>query len=194
MSPADILRSSRAGVLAAWERVFPVRFVIDAGGRLIAPLEREAIDAPAGHTLFVPEEADKALQLLLQIEGLGPDPASADRWRAYHGTPRSTRWCAMTIESGRLGALVVDGGELTLVNPLAAAEGGLCRRANADRGALRRGVLRVAGVDVAEPLCVGLDDHGLDVRARFGIVRVRFERAVGSAEDAMRVVDGMLGE
>lgn len=192
-SPADILRASRAGVLMAGERVFPVRFVIDADGRLVAPLEREAVDAD-GHTLFVPEESDEALQLLVRPEELGGGAAAAECWRAYHGTPRSTRWFAMRVESGRLGADVVDGGEITLRNPLAATEPALCRRANADLGALRRAVLRMTGVDVPEPLCVGADDHGLDVRARFGIVRLGFERRVMSTDEAMRVIEGMLEE
>ncbi|MCC6659629.1 MAG: hypothetical protein IT437_01960 [Phycisphaerales bacterium] len=190
--PADILRSNRTGVLMAGERAFPVLFVTAHDGALVAPLEGGAIEA-GGHTLFVPEESVDALQLLVRVARLGPDPAAADRWRAYHGTARSARWCAMSVESGRRGAEVVDGAGLMLVNPLADAEGALCRRVNSDAAALRRAVLGAAGVDVPHPLCVGVDDHGMDVRARFGIVRVGFERPAGSAGEAMRVIEGLLG-
>jgi hypothetical protein len=190
--PADILRSNRTGVLLAGEEAVPCRFILDPAGRIVTPVDTHVLESPQ-HVLFVPDEDAAALQLLLHAHPfVGADPPIADRWRAYHGTPRATRWAAFEIESARLGPLVVDAPAVTSVNPLSPQEPALCRRANADRAALRAACRRT-GVDVPDPLCVGVDPHGLDVRARFGIVRLSFSKPAGdSAAAAASQVDALL--
>lgn len=177
------LRDHRTGVLLADGLVLPVRFVIDGRtGRLVFPCGAAVLDAEE-LVLHVPEERDDALQLLIHAAPTDPGADGAcDRWLGAFGTPDVARWASCTVESGRLGGAVIDGDVLTLVNPLCAAEPALCRRLNADRAALTRLCTRFAGVEVPEPLCVGMDPGGVDVRARFGVVRVPF--AVDAATPA----------
>ncbi len=183
------LRENRAGALSAGGIVAPVGFIIDgATGRIVIPLPRTT--AGAEFVLFVPEESDDALQALLH-DPMDASEEMCDRWRAYHGTPRTAKWGSFSIESARLGGAVIDGGALRLVNALRASEAALCRRANADRAALTRVCERLAGVAVAEPVCVGVDAFGLDVRARFGIVRVPFDGEV-AAESAPGALERLL--
>jgi hypothetical protein len=191
--PADFLRQNREGVLLADGVPFPVRFVIDgATGRLVLPVPPPAL-AASEHVLWVPEESDDALQLLVAPAEIDPaaEPA-CDRWLAGHGTPPWARWAAFTIEAGRAGGEVADAPELTLLNPLRDAEGRLCRRLNRDRDALRRAANRVRGVDIADPAAVGVDPWGADLRARFGIVRLPFPAPAPTEEEAAAAIDALL--
>lgn len=192
MLPADRLRAARAGTLLTGGVPAPVRFVIDGRtGELVMPLP-PGVAAAGDQVLFIPHEADDALQLLLALRPLGPEESSTyDRWQAYHGTPRAPAWVAARIEAARLEGQVVDGSEMTLRNPLVGAEAALCRTANADRAALR-GACRRAGLEVADPVCVGVDPRGLDVRARFEIVRVPFGTEASTPDLAARAVDALL--
>ncbi|MFM9994662.1 MAG: DUF2470 domain-containing protein [Phycisphaerales bacterium] len=187
------LRDHRVGVLLADGLVSAVRFMIDGRtGRLVFPCGPLVFDAEE-LVLHTPEEGDDALQLLVHAAPADPatDPA-CDRWLAAFGTPDVTRWAACTIESGRFGGAVLDGELLTLVNPLLTVEAGLIRRLNADRAALTRLCTRYAGVEVPEPLCVGVDPGGVDVRARFGVVRVPFDVEATTPERADAQLNAML--
>ncbi len=166
--------------------VSAIRFVIDHGsGRVVFP-SSELVFGAEERVLYVPEEASEALQLLL-VDPTRPDPdteESCDRWKAYHGTPEHPRWASCAIESGRLEGAVVEGELLMTPNPLRSVEARVCKRLNADRPLLTRLCTRFAGVEVPEPLCVGVDPGGLDVRARFGIVRVPFKSEAETPEQA----------
>ena len=63
-----LLAAHRIGALAFAEAVRPVKFVLDNDdGRVICPVMSAALDLPE-LVLFVPEESDEALQLLLESE------------------------------------------------------------------------------------------------------------------------------
>lgn len=188
-----VFRAERAGVLAFSEHAVPLKFVTDPQtGHIVAPVmvalleELEAV-------LFVPEESDEAVQLLLTPEPLdGENHPMADRWRIHHGEPVDIRWARFHIEGARHGAMVFDGDAFMVANPLADAEPALCRRLNADKDALGALCQRVLGAAIEEPVCVGVDQDGLHVRARFGVVRVPFEHAAQSADAAERMIESML--
>ena len=189
---ARFLRSNRAGVLLADETPSPFRFVIDGRtGRLIAPAPPALHDA-GEFVLFIPEERGDALQLLLTPERLDDDDPAGDRWLAYHHRPDSKGWAAFAIESGRIDDQVIDGPALMVPNALAAAEPRLCKRCNAGGAeGLAAGCAR-AGIPVAAPLCVGVDPYGLDIRARFGIVRIDFAAPADSEAAAAAAIDALL--
>lgn len=187
------LRGHRDCTLLADETPFGARSVLDpATGRLVLCIP--AAPLAAGQlVLFVPEESDNALQMLVTAEELDPRSDSpCDRWRAYHGEPRAPRWLAMSIVSARLGATVVEGQELMRPNALRRAEPALLRAGNADQAALRRLCRRAAGVFPDAPVLVGVDELGMDVRARFGIIRVEFPRPAPDADDADAVIRSLL--
>ena len=162
------------GMLRFDEQVIALKYVTDpASGRLFAAVP-VAVTLAADHVLYVPEESDDALQLLLSCEECA-DCTTADRWQMYHGTPDHVRWAAFWVDGARHGPWVFDGDALAEPNALHHEEPALCKLANHDRVALARACQQHAGVVVPDPVCVGVSPRGFHVRARFGIVSVRFE-------------------
>jgi hypothetical protein len=162
-------------------------------GRLVMPVPNLAVNSPGGVVMFLPEERDDALQIMLQ--GVGIDPAreaACDRWSAYHGKARERFWGSFGVEGARMGREVADIDELDPRNALDACEGRLCRAVNADRGLLARACRDANAVDAPDPLCVGVDDRGVDVKARFGILRLEFGQRAGTEEAAAREIEKLL--
>lgn len=190
------LRSHHEGTLSADGQIEKTRFVIDgATGRVVLPVHPSTLEA-AELVLFVPEEAPQEgpeLQLLLLPENLDADSEPADRWKAYHGDPRQPRWLSCAIDSGKFGGDVMESESLQLANPLLAAEPRLCKRLNSGKPALAALCERAAHVAVRDPLAVGADPTGLDIRARFGIVHIPFAAPAWSPDDASAAIDAMLG-
>lgn len=188
-------RAHREGTLIADERPIRLRYVTDpATGRLVFPADGATLAAES-LVLFVPDEQPQIgneLQLMLEIEELDPGHAACDRWRAYHGDPRLARWGLCAIEGAKFAGRVVEHEPMAAPNPLAAAEPRLCRVLNTDRGRLCAACRRVAGVEIKEPIAVGVDPWGVDVRARFGIVRLTFIEGAGTPEAAERAVEALL--
>jgi hypothetical protein len=189
----EFFRSHRLGVLLADELAEPIRFVTDAAGRLVFPAIG-AVLAAESLVLFVPEEAPDGdeLQLMLSAEEANAEDEACDRWRTYHGEPRLSKWAVCTIEGAKLAGEVVEHEALAAPNPLRRDEGRLCRMLNADRPALVAAVRRRLGVEISDPLAVGVDSGGFDVRARFGIVRVPFDRSAPNAQDATAMIEAIL--
>lgn len=174
------------------EHVARLKYVFDPrDGRLVASVP-VAVFFATELVFDVPEENDDALQLLVTAEEC-PESAATDRWLAYHGEPEHVRWASFWIDSARHGPWVFDGDALTIPNPLAADEPGLCKRLNAEADRLAVLCQRFAGVPIPKPVCVGVDPRGLHVRASFGVVRVRFETLAPTVVDATRTIEAMLG-
>lgn len=154
----------------------PLRFVLDpASGDPVAPIH-PALLAAAEVILFIPDEEPDALQLLVEPVEIQPDrEAAADRWLIYHGPPPSPRWARLVIQSGRRGREVFDADDLRGPDPLLHHEPRLLTRLNADLSALARACARATGSAPADPRAVGVDPGGLDIRARFGIIRIPFD-------------------
>lgn len=151
------------------------------------------------HTLHVPEESPAVgaeLELLLLTSEVSASDAAIDRWLAAHapldplatdaGKAPHTHWLAGTVDTARFGGQVFDG--LDLRNPLGDREPGYRRRVNADRGWLSRLCAARVGVVPVEPLCLGLDPDGLDVRATNATLPMRVPLAAGWSDRV--AVDG----
>jgi hypothetical protein len=187
----DVLRSTREAVLAFEENFIPIKTTMERStGRLVASAPVATFFA-AEHVVFVPEEAEDALQLLVSPEEI-EEGAETDRWTAYHGEPEHVRWAVMWIDSAKHGPWVFDGEAMTIPSALAPAEAGLVRGLNARRAELHALCRRLHGVDPEDPVCVGVDPHGIDVRARFGVLRAPFAQAADGPEHAERLIEKLL--
>src|SRR5438105_1442507 len=124
------LRGKREGTLIADEVPSRIKVVADgASGRLVFPAPGTAL-AAEHLTLFLPEEDPEdgeELQLMLSIEELDAAHEATDRWRAYHGEPRLSRWAGCTIEGARFRGRVVEHEAMNAGNPLRSAEPRLCK-------------------------------------------------------------------
>ena len=181
------LAAHKAGTLQFDENHVPWKFVVDhETGRLCGPVMVAAILA-SQHVLHLPEETDdpRAMRLLLSPEQLDDDPPIADRWMIYHGEPEDVRWAAFWIDFAKWAGVVVDGDALMTPHPFTDAEPAILNDLNADTTRLRKLCLEVGGMrDVQQPLAVGIDPLGVDVKARFDTVRLPFTEEAATAEEA----------
>ena len=116
------LRSHTTGDLRFDERFRLLRYVIGPDGRLVAPVMSAMLEA-SDTALFVPEDVDNAMELLVSLtefEPDGPFGALTDRWRIYHGDPEDIQWASIHLEAARFHEQVVDGE--TLVHPAGLAK------------------------------------------------------------------------
>lgn len=179
------------GRLTLDDQAIHLKYIIDpASGRMTGSVPVAVLHA-AELVLSVPEETDDALQLLLTAEE-SAESAATDRWICYHGDPEHVRWATFWIDSARHGPWVFDGDAFTLPNPLAAAEPALCKLLNADKAKLAALCQRFSGVPIPSPVCVGIDPRGIHIRARFGVVRVRFDSVLNDADSARAEIERML--
>lgn len=187
----DRLRTHREGTLHFEDHFIPTPYVTDPEtGRIIMPVPEAAFFA-AEHILFVPEEAEDALQLLLSIERI-EESLHTDRWRVYHGEPDQVRWAACYVDAAKRAPWVFDGDALMMKNGLAGDEPWVVRMMNEDRDAIARLVTKRLERDAAEAIVVGADEWGVHVRARFGVVRLSFDEAVANGNDAVDAFRAML--
>jgi hypothetical protein len=206
--PPDLLRRFSSASVEALDTVWPVKYVVSAdGASLVAPLpvklaqeESLALLVPDRRGLPGTAQRDEPeARVLVQVHELTdwrllPDP---DRWQAYHGRPSGPAWWRLEIAavrwSGHNGAGIDDdSGSWRVPNPLAHAEPKLCKRANADRAALARAASSRLGVTLHEPLVVGVDAWGLDVRHAGGVARWSWPEALSDAAAAEAAIAAWL--
>ena len=106
----------------------------------------------------------------------------------YHGDPPDVQWARVEIDAARFHEMFIDGEDLQRENLLKEEESSLCKQLNSARDSLSRACRRVAGVEVESPVLVGVDSLGLDVRARFGIVRVEPDSPFENAKQVLSFV------
>lgn len=188
------LRGHSRGELRFDEHLRPIRYVIGPTGRPVAPVMVAMLQS-FDTVLFVPECVEGAMEVqvtLGQFDEHSPDGALADRWRIHHGEPPDVNWAFMDIDAARYEGVVIDGEALVRANPLAEDEPGLCRDMNRDRAEdLRRLCRHFAHIGVEQPVMVGIDPLGIDVRGMFDVIRVPAPEPMGTAEDARRVFEAM---
>jgi hypothetical protein len=187
------LRQHTTGVLAFGESVGdvvePCKFVLDpAFGEPVLPVAAEALRS-AELMLYLPDDGldnPECLQVHAAAQEVNPDREPAcDRWLAYHQRPTHARWARLRVESVKRLDDVVDGDLVRLANPLAREEGKLCKQFNQQRGALARAAQRLAHISIDEPLLVGVDPWGCDVRHKFGVLRLEFAQPASIAGEAV---------
>ncbi|MBK7403571.1 MAG: amidohydrolase family protein [Phycisphaerales bacterium] len=177
---ADALRALRAStqghLMLGEDRRIPVRYVVDRRrGVLVIPLPVEAAQVPEGQ-LLIPDEHDPVIAALVEIAHAPSPPAEDElRFEIYHGPPREGAWILAEVQAVRYHGEAFDGDEFRLTDELIEAEPELCRTLNADPEALRELCLRLAHARVEHPVAVGVDPDGIDVRAKFGTVRIEFD-------------------
>jgi hypothetical protein len=87
---------------------------------------------------------------------------------------------------------VFDGEALTRPNTLASAEAQMVKDLNGDRAGLVRLCAHATGAAVEDPVCVGVDQDGIYVRARFGVLRIHFPHTANDPEHAGLMVGQLL--
>lgn len=191
------LRANTKADLRFEEHLRPIKYVIAPDGRLVAPVMVAMLDA-VDTVLFVPECVEDSMELMVTLEPFDErgDPrntgAMADRWRIHHGEPEDVRWALMHIDVARFADQVIDGDALMQPNPLAEVESRICRHMNDDHADdLRAICLRYANMEIKQPVMVAIDPDGIDVRARFDVVRIPSTEPMRTAEDARRVLTAM---
>lgn len=192
------LRRWHEGWLTASAFAGRARFVIDDHtGHLTLFAERQALDqeAPA---LLMPEEAEPELEILLDLDRTPPAEDRRDRWRAYH-TPHDDgpgAWATAIPETIRLcitpGPEVFDGPDVCFPNPLREHVARLLREPNTRREDLAAAVRGRIGEASVAPVAVGVDPWGLDVRARFGVIRLEFETEATDPAAAAAAIASLL--
>jgi len=174
-----------------------MKYVIAPDGRLVAPV-MVAMLQTADTVLFVPEYRNDGAMMELQVtmlpfEERGSDAADADRWRIHHGEPPDTRWAHLLIDAARHGEVVIDGEALMQRNPLADEEAALCKWVNAEHEPeLRRMCATLGGMPVESPRLASVDPLGLNVRARFDVVRIASPERMDNAGKARLVMQNMM--
>jgi hypothetical protein len=195
-TPAHAVRALRASAEAhlsvGEDSVRRVRYIIDRRrGGIVFPLAGDLREAGEAQ-LLVPSEHDPVVAALLSIHAMPSAPADAEiRYEIYHGRAREPAWAIASVEALRYHGEAFDGEEIELRDALLEHEPELCRMLNADPEALRELCARFARASVERPVAVGVDPDGIDVRARFGIVRIDFDEPVGTPGEARERIAGL---
>lgn len=193
------LRRHHRATLQHHERVSEVKFVLEAAtGQVVMPVEPGfASDDVSSLLLWLPAESDWDMQAVVNPRQIARPEASeaVDRWKAYHGSTSLSIWIRGEIEGVKTRTAVFLIEDVQVPNPLGRDEYGLIRRANADLAALATACKQHAATLVTDPLCVGADPYGIDVRARFGIVRLEFPAGIEAATPTrcQEEIDRLLG-
>lgn len=199
-NPADLLRRLRAyseGVLILPdEEVRSIRYVVcRRTGMPMASVPAIVLEA-AHATLCIPDDGfDHAERLQLVGQAVEVDALrdeGADRLLAYFGKPAHTHIARLEASSLQRLDQVIGAELVALESPLRSAEASLCKLANAQPARVARAVERATGTLPETPLVVGVDPWGLDVRARFGVLRVEFAQLVSTPDEARAALAALL--
>ncbi len=186
------LRRNTTATLRFGEHLHDVSYVLCHDGAMVISV-MVAMLQPQDMVMYVPEYAEDCMEMHITLEQFseeGDGGASADRWQVYHGEPPDVQWAKVVIDAARFHELFVDGEGLKRANELANDEPVLCKEANSDRANLIKVCARVSKVEVASPIMVGVDPLGIDIRARFGIVRLEPEMPFDGKEQVARFISG----
>jgi hypothetical protein len=193
-----LLRGHCVGTLLIDGRPYVTKIMIDPRtGSFVFSALHEMLEAE-DIVLILPEDRFDApihagLEILTEVE-----EEACDRFLAYHLDQPNPIWTRgrinfVKIRDGIGKGNVLDQEEIEIPNTLVRELPSLCKKLNSDPKALKLICKLLAKVDVDEPVAVGVDPIGFDVRTRFGIVRVEFPSKVQSAEQAEHVIAALVG-
>jgi hypothetical protein len=184
------LRSNTTATLKFGEHSQNVSYVICPMGELVIPA-MVAMLQPCDTIMFVPEYCENCMEMhvsLRQFNEEGEDGMMADRWNVYHGQSPDVQWAIVDIDAARFHEMFIDGDALCRENLLADIEYSLCKEINNNfRENIRRVCLERTNVEVIDPVVVGIDPIGVDVRAPFGIVHIPSGKPFTSQEDVLHL-------
>lgn len=178
------LRAHLSGRIRFDDNAMAIKIVVAPDGRLVGSVMVAMLES-LETVLEMPDDADESLHLMVSLEPFtedGPLGGLADRWRIYHGDPPDVRWAVMTIDAARFEGHFIDGEALQIPNALAAHEHALLKQLNGGDRALLKRACDAANVRAGQPVAVGVDERGLDVRRAFDVVRVPFPEPISEIE------------
>ncbi len=188
-----ILRSSWTATLLYDQTPFETKCMIDPKtGEFILAIVDDAIDA-TDITIATPRDSFETRARISIELGAQVTEEQRDRFNAYH-LPATTPLLA----TGSFQYAKIDSGEVVtpehcpLTNPLVSIMGPLCKMLNADRDRLSALCNMLSGVVHDSPLAVGVDDTGIDIRASYGLVRLKLPEAIDHPEDAIDFLRSLL--
>lgn len=188
--PRRYLRSHYAGVVLVGETVFRRRFVVDpASGKVVLALSAAAGEAESV-VFHVPDEHADGLHILVEPRVL-PEGALSDRLLVYHGRAEGTQFAMLEPLDAKWRGQGLELEQVLAPNPLVKDEPKLCRLINTTPDGPAR-LLRLLGArETHEPLVVGIDPWGLDVRSRVGMTRVEFREQM-PVDQVFATIEGWL--
>lgn len=172
--------------------VCPCAFVIDgADGSLVLP-SGEDLTATGDLVVYVPDDGFNEMALLVTAtDDVGEFDEARDRYLAYHGRARGAGWFRCKVDSAKWGGVLYEGSDLLGPNTLRLIEPGLCKEINSDRELLARVSELLTRVRPENPLCVGVDQLGMDVRTRVGVIRVEWPAEITGPDQARGVINAL---
>lgn len=188
----DFLHANLRGVIRFDGDRVPIKVIVAPDGRIVAPVMESMLRA-VEVVLELPDDGDESLQVMVSLERLDPEGELAgfcDRWRAYHGDPEDVRWAHMQIDASRFRQWFVDGEALMLANPLAKDEAGLLKALNAQPRAFLKAFCTTSKVDCKEPVAVGVDPGGIDIRRAHDTARLPFPLRFEQAAQVRAFIEG----
>lgn len=190
----SLLRSHTTGTLLCDGTPTPVSYIIDpASGELVLCVDHDMLGAD-DCVLAIPEDSFSCpIRVNLAMEEM-PESISSDRYMAYHMRQDRPVWARGTIAFAKIDSGgVADGEALMIPNPLHEAIPHLCKRLNTDRKALREVCKLLTKAEIDNPIAVGVDEEGSDLRAEFGVIRMNWPGSVEDADQCERVIASLIG-
>jgi len=179
------LHANLCGTIRFESEFRPIKIVVQPDGKLVASVMSAMLQS-FDTTLYLTDENESGLHLEVSLEEFQPkgdDALLCDRWQIYHGEPPDVRWARISIDAARFAGLFLDGDALMLANPLAECSSKVLREVNADKVSLRRFCAEHAGMEIDEPVLVGVDAYGFDVRRAFDVIRIPSEDLLENEAD-----------
>ena len=168
-----------------------IKVIVAPDGAIVAPV-MESMLRSVDVSLELPDDGEDGLQVMVTLERLdaeGPLAGLCDRWRAYHGEPEDVRWARMVPDAARHLQWFVDGEALLQANPLAKDEAGLLKALNAAPRSFLKALCTAARAPSENPVAVGVDPGGLDVRRAHDVVRIPFPARLETAAAVRSFMD-----
>lgn len=197
---ADILHRAMHLLRSAWsctllydEIPFETQCMIDPrSGQFLVAIINDAHEA-TDVTLACPRDSfDTRLRISIQLDQTVSEEQS-DRFTAYHLPSTTPLLASASYEYAKLDSgEVITPDQCSLVNPLVDQYGPLCRSLNTDRDRLARLCFSISGVEHEQPLAVGIDPDGIDIRASFGLVRLKLPNSIVNPDDALSTIQALL--
>ncbi|MHA7814143.1 MAG: hypothetical protein ACX94C_12240 [Phycisphaerales bacterium] len=190
----SLLRAHTKATMLCDGTPYQVAYIIDPGsGSLVLCTERE-MNGADDCVLAIPEDTFSCpMRVNITIEDMAEGHES-DRYMAYHMRQDRPNWSRGVISFAKIDSGgVADGEALMKPNPLLDAIPHLCKRLNADPKALRELGRLLTKVEIENPVAVGVDEEGCDIRAEFGVVRMNWPSPVTDADECELVIASLVG-
>ena len=184
------LRSNTTCTLQFGENMEEMSYVISPEGNLVISV-MVAMLQPCDTIMYIPEYGEDCMEMHVSLEQFseyGSDGFLADKWQVYHGEPPDVQWARVNIDAARFHQMFIDGEFLQQKNQLHEQEVLICKELNTSMlKKVQEYCVAVTKVEVENPIVVGVDSYGVDLRATFGIVRIPFSSPLQTPEEVISI-------